>query len=105
MCVGEGVRQREAESGRGEEGGAWKGYLHGFMSVLTARQEEEEDGQERLLLVGNTHLFYHPMAQHIRLMQVGRGGGRERGKRNFAFMSWCRGVYQAKARCELSTYT
>ncbi|EWM22199.1 Endonuclease/exonuclease/phosphatase [Nannochloropsis gaditana] len=38
--------------------------------VLLRLEEEEEDGQERLLLVGNTHLFYHPMAQHIRLMQM-----------------------------------
>ena len=28
----------------------------------------------RLVLLGNTHLFYHPKAQHIRLMQARHGG-------------------------------
>ena len=42
---------------------------------LRAQKNEQAvpDGPPKLVLLGNTHLFYHPKAQHIRLMQARDG--------------------------------
>ena len=40
------------------------------LQVATLRPRSGQLGTPKRLTVGNTHLFYHPMADHIRLMQA-----------------------------------
>ena len=40
-----------------------------ILQVATLRRKHPKAGEPEALVVGNTHLFYHPMADHIRVIQ------------------------------------
>jgi 2',5'-phosphodiesterase len=44
--------------------------LKTLAQVVVLRAKEEVNGRHRVLIVANTHLFYHPGAPHVRLLQV-----------------------------------
>ena len=41
-----------------------------ILQVVTLKVRNPQDGQPEKIVIGNTHLFYHPMADHIRAMQT-----------------------------------
>lgn len=41
-------------------------------TVLSQQAGGGTDAQEQLVVIGNTHLHYHPLCSHIRALQVGQ---------------------------------
>jgi len=41
-----------------------------ILQVVKLKIRNPQDGQPKKVVIGNTHLFYHPMADHIRAMQA-----------------------------------